>query len=237
MVKGKQLQLLKEQQASRIDRLWGDFRDAIAPVIAENKKVPVTCGASDSTFILPAMERPERTVLTLKIEGHERTEGSDLEEKFKANAVVQVPASLNFFQLHRVVCLTMNCSNHGTRETHEWRVPNINSHSEKHVTDPNVEYVQLGETYFVQNGKREDFGFSDEGLFGTGGAIRQRVSSTGAFIDQEMPLYHASLKYDDMIRMRRKMLERGTRMKMQLQVMGRRRRMQSKWSSPRPEWA
>ena len=176
----------------------------MTPVIAENKSFPVTCGASDSTFILPAVNRPERTILTLKIEGHERSDGSYGSEKFKAHAVVQVPASLNLFQLHRVVCLTMNCGAHGTRETHEWRVPNVNSSSESLITDDNVEYVQIGETYFVENGKREDYGFPAEGLFDAGGAVRQRVSRTGAFIDQEMPLYSLGLDYDEMIQMRRK---------------------------------
>mmetsp|Transcript_4969 Transcript_4969/g.8146 ORF Transcript_4969/g.8146 Transcript_4969/m.8146 type:complete len:870 (+) Transcript_4969:176-2785(+) len=201
----KLLQSQKRNQAWKVDRLWNEFKDLMTPVIAENKSFPITCGASDSTFILPAVNRPDRTVLTLKIEGHERSDGSYAEEKFKAHAVVQVPASLNLFQLHRVVCLTMNCGNHGRRETHEWRVPNINNREgEKPITGDDVEYVQIGETYFVENGKREDYGWPDKGLLDTGGAVRQRVSRTGAFIDQEMPFYSSTLDYDDMIRMRRK---------------------------------
>lgn len=199
-----QLKILKEEQASKLDQKWNKFKKLMTPVIAENKSFPVTCGASDFTFILPAVNRPERTILTLKIEGHERSDGSYGEEKFKAHSVVQVPASLNLFQLHRVVCLTMNCGAHGRRETHEWRVPNINSSSEKIITDDDVEYVQVGETYFVENGKREDFGIPVEGLFETGGAVRQRVSRTGAFIDQEMPLYPLGFDYDEMFRMKRK---------------------------------
>mmetsp|Transcript_16880 Transcript_16880/g.28584 ORF Transcript_16880/g.28584 Transcript_16880/m.28584 type:complete len:859 (+) Transcript_16880:49-2625(+) len=188
-----QLNRLKQDQGSKVDTAWGRFKTWITPVIAENKNFPITCGASDSTFVLPAASRPERTLLTLKIEGHERSDGSYGEEKFKAYATVQVPASLNLFQLHRVVCQTMNCGAYGRRETHEWKVPNINSDFEKPITDDNVEYVQIGETYFVENGKREDYGFGDEGIFDTGGGVRQRVSRTGAFVDQDMPFYFSSL--------------------------------------------
>eukprot|EP00574_Skeletonema_japonicum_P007154 CAMPEP_0201730116 /NCGR_PEP_ID=MMETSP0593-20130828/21132_1 /ASSEMBLY_ACC=CAM_ASM_000672 /TAXON_ID=267983 /ORGANISM="Skeletonema japonicum, Strain CCMP2506" /LENGTH=320 /DNA_ID=CAMNT_0048222587 /DNA_START=288 /DNA_END=1247 /DNA_ORIENTATION=+ len=98
----------------------------------------------------------------------------------------------------------MNCGAHGTRETHEWRVPNVNSSDERPITGDDVEYVQIGETYFVENGKRQDYEFAIEDLFDTGGAIRQRVSRTGAFIDQEMPLYFLGLDYDTRIQMRRK---------------------------------
>ncbi len=202
----QQLQWLKDRNSSKIDTLWREFKYRMTPVIAENKSYPITCGASDSTFILPVVNKPDRTVLTLKIEGHECSDGSYGEEKFKASATVQVPASLNLFQLHRVVCLTMNCYNQGTRETHEWRVPNVNSHSERPITDDYVDYVQIGETYFVENGKREDYGMPDKGLFDTGGAVRQRVSRTGAYIDQEMPLYALSLDSDNMTQMRRKNL-------------------------------
>jgi hypothetical protein len=199
----KQLKRLKDHNSMKVDVSWREFKDRMTPVIAENKSLPITCGASDSTFILPAVNKPDLTILTLKIEGHECSDGSYGEEKFKASATVQVPASLNLFQLHRVVCLTMNCHNHGTRETHEWRVPNVNSSSERPITDDDVDYVQIGETYFVENGKREDYGMPDKGLFDTGGAIRQRVSHTGAYIDQEMPLYAlslGSLEYDNMRR-------------------------------------
>eukprot|EP00986_Skeletonema_menzelii_P000709 scaffold204_cov135-Skeletonema_menzelii.AAC.4 len=202
--KKDEVQRLKEVQATKLDKIWNEFKDLMTPVMAENKKNPITCGASDSTFILPSMNRPERTVLTLKIEGHERSDGSYAEERFKASATVQVPASLNLFQLHRVVCLTMNCRNHGTRETHEWRVPNINNLSEKHITDRNAEYVQIGETYFVEDGKREHYGCLHKGLFDTGGAVRQRVSRTGAFIDQEMPLYAVGLDENERDQWRRK---------------------------------
>ncbi|KAL7458823.1 hypothetical protein ACHAWC_010501 [Mediolabrus comicus] len=158
----KQLKRLKDHNSMKVDVSWREFKDRMTPVIAENKSLPITCGASDSTFILPAVNKPDLTILTLKIEGHECSDGSYGEEKFKAHATVQVPASLNLFQLHRVVCLTMNCHNHGTRETHEWRVPNVNSYSDRPITDDDVDYVQIGETYFVENGKREDYGMPDK---------------------------------------------------------------------------
>ena len=194
-----QLNKLKRRKASKVTNYWDKFKTWLTPVIAENKHFPITCGASDSTFILPTVNRPERTVLTLKIEGHKCSDGYSSEEKFKAHATVVVPASLNLFQLHRVVCLTMNCGAHGIGETHEWRVPNVNSNSEYSITDGDkAEYVKIGEAYFVKNGERANYyGRREKVLFDTGAAVRQRVSRTGAFVDQDMPLYPPSLDFDD----------------------------------------
>ena len=179
---------LREFRAREVDEKWKAFKENIAPVLRENKYAIVTCGATDSNSVLPVVDRPELAVLTLKIDGYVRTEGSDRDEKFKAHATVQVPASLNFFQLHRVICLTMNNRSSARRETHEWRVPNHASKYERPFSHGNFEYVQLGETYFVENGRREDYGFATTELFDTGSAIRQRVSLTGAYVDQDMPL-------------------------------------------------
>jgi hypothetical protein len=185
-----ELNRTRHQRHQKIDWEWNKFKKFLTPVLAENKNVPIACGASDSTFIFPTANRPERTLLTLKVEGHERSDGSYGEEKFKAYATVQVPASLNLFQLHRVICQVMHCYPSGVRETHEWRVPNIASDFERPITDEKLEYVQIGETYFVENGRRlEDYVCDDESLFDRGAAIRQRVSRTGAFVDQDMPLF------------------------------------------------
>jgi len=184
-----ELNRMKQKRHSKIDWEWKKFKTFLIPVFAENKNVPITCGASDSTFVFPTANRPDRTLLTLKVEGHESSDGYYGKEKFKATATVQVPASLNFFQLHRVICQLMSCGPYGTRETHEWRVPNIASDFERPLTDEKLKYVQIGETYFVDHGRRADEDFDQSCLFDKGVAIRQRVSRTGAFVDQDMPLF------------------------------------------------
>ena len=176
-----------------IGLLWTEFKEKISPIIRENKHSIITsCGATDSNSILPGADRPELTVLTLKIEGYVRSDGDYREEKFKAHATVQVPASLNFFQLHRVICMTMNNRPSATRETHEWKVPNLADEHQYSPSEDNFEYVQLGETYFVEKdymgiAKRVDDEYKQ--LFDTGAVLRQRVSLTGAHVDQDMPLY------------------------------------------------
>lgn len=167
------------------------FDKCISPVIAQNKLSVSQCGATDSTSVLPTTDQIERTVLTLKIEGDKRSSGGYQEEKFKATATVQVPATLNFFQLHRVVLQTMHCAPCGTRETHEWLVPNIASENEYCITDEQAcQYIQLGETYFVESGRRQNYGDFDDDPFSRGVALRQRISRTGAFIDEQVPLFH-----------------------------------------------
>ena len=169
----------REVERKRMEkhRLWHQFISYIAPVVTENEQ-----------YYLLATEMPDSTLLTLRIEGVERSSGSYEEEKFTASATVQVPATLNFFQLHRAVMQTMNCRPDTMRETHEWRVPNIGSHFERAVTDDHCSFVQLGENYFVEDGRREDYG-GDESLFDRGAAIRQRISGAGAFFDRSMPLF------------------------------------------------
>lgn len=187
--KKKQLKREKERRDMEMHRLWSHFTEYIIPVVTENRHARSTCRASDSTFILPTTEQPDRTLLTLKIEGLERSYGSDEEEKFKAFATVLVPATLNFFQLHRVVCQTMNGAAQGSRETHEWLVPNIASDWERVVTDEHCDKIQIGETYFIESGRRDDYGFDNGILFEKGGAFRQRITRTGAYVDIEMPLF------------------------------------------------
>ena len=186
--KAKKYKLQQERgyKKYKIQSLWEKFIIYIVPVISENKYAQSTCGASDSTFILP---KTENSLLTLKIDGHERSESYYDDEKFEASATVQVPATLNFFQLHRVVCQTMNCMAVGTRETHEWLVPNIATERERTVTDEHCDFVQIGETYFIESGKREDYGCDDNILFDRGAAVRQRVSRTGVYVDRRVPLF------------------------------------------------
>lgn len=102
---------------------------------------------------------------------------------------MQLPASLNFFQLHRVVCQTMNCGAEGTRETHEWSVPNLASRHDYSVTNAECcESMSIGQSYFVENRERvlDWYGMTS---FEKGVAIRQRISCTGAYIDSELPLF------------------------------------------------
>eukprot|EP00956_Cyclotella_meneghiniana_P012753 scaffold18149_cov48-Cyclotella_meneghiniana.AAC.5 len=129
----------------------------------------------------------DRTLLTLKIEGHKRSNGSWGDEEFRASATVQLPASLNFFQLHRVVCQTMNCRAEGTRETHKWFVPNLDSLFDYPLTNEHCETMSIGESYFVERGKRVQYS-DDMTMFDRGMAIRQRISRTGTYVDKELPL-------------------------------------------------
>lgn len=169
---------------------WSDFREYIFPVVGKNKHIHSSCKATDCNSILyPPMHSPDKTLLTLKIEGHKRSNGSWEDEKFKASATVQLPASLNFFQSHRVICQTMSCKAAGTRETHEWSVPNLASRHDYSVT--NAEYCEsmsIGQSYFVENRERVLYWY-DMTSFQKGMAIRQRISRTGAYIDSELPLF------------------------------------------------
>jgi len=143
--------------------------------------------ALDVSSVVPITER---MVLTLKIEvikwinGQEKTFG-------EARAVVCVPAALNFFQLHRVVIQTLRRSNICSRETHVWKAKNIASPYNANSMDGSFDYVQLGETYFVENGRRVEGmdGNLDTLIFDNGDALRQRVSDTAAYYDQIVPLY------------------------------------------------
>ena len=182
----------KEAKFHAMHHTWERFQMLVTPVVAESKHAHSVCGASDSPIILQSTsENPIRsTVLTLKIEGVERSSSYEA-EKFKAQATVQVPATFNFFQLHRVVCQTMNCGAYCRRETHEWRVPNI-CHNERPLTEEcsSNDMVQIGEVYFVENGQmvdRDNWGEKD--LFDKGAALRQKISRTGAYVDQPLPLF------------------------------------------------
>jgi len=182
-----------EHNWTQMHAIWTNFREYIFPVIGENKHIQSSCTATDCNSILyPPMSSPDRTLLTLKIEGHERSNfnshGLFYDEKFKSSATVQLPASLNFFQLHRVVCQTMKCRAEGTRETHEWLVPNLASHYDYPLTDKDCETMSIGETYFVDHGKRVLYS-DDMTPFDRGMAIRQRISRTGTYVDKELPLF------------------------------------------------
>eukprot|EP00956_Cyclotella_meneghiniana_P010259 scaffold14166_cov22-Cyclotella_meneghiniana.AAC.2 len=130
---------------------WSHFREYIFPVVGENEHTHASCKATDCSSILHLpVSSLDKTLLTLKIEGHERNSGSWEDEKFRASATVQLPASLNFFQLHRVVCQTMNCEAEGTRETHDWSVPNLASRYDYPLTHEHCETMSIGESYFVE---------------------------------------------------------------------------------------
>ena len=87
-----------EQDKMLMLRDWESFLVCFSPAVSESKHYQALISAN----------AVDKTVLTLKIEGHERSIGGYEEEKFKATATVQVPASLNFFQLHRVACRYAN---------------------------------------------------------------------------------------------------------------------------------
>jgi hypothetical protein len=84
----------------------------------------------------------------------------------------------------------MNCAAIATRETHQWMVPNIASAGEYPITHSDCQYMQIGETYFVEDGRREDRELDDYDYFSKGSVMRQRVSRTGAFVDHDMPLFY-----------------------------------------------
>ena len=172
------------------EKLWKKFLKVVAPAVGESIHSRSLCASVDTPNIIPGIDHPQRTLLTLKIEGIDRSSGSDIEEPFKAWASVQVPATLNFFQLHRVVNQTMNCSNYCTRETHVWKVQNIAPELDcSKGKYGHLDLVELGETYFIEGGERASWN-EDCSLFGDGGAIRQRLSKTAAQYDQITPLYY-----------------------------------------------
>jgi hypothetical protein len=172
-----------DNKTQEVRNLWADFLVYLAPIVSENE------------YYHSISTKPiDRTLLTLKIEGVERCAGSYEEEKFKATATVLVPATMNFFQLHRVVMQTMNCSPDTRRETHEWTVPNIGSTFERNVTESDgSSCVQLGETYFVENGKRANYWDDVQSMFDRGGAVRQRLATTGAYCDVFLPLFYTEI--------------------------------------------
>ena len=186
----KEMKKIRSRKQNDMWNRWDHFRISILPVMTENELAhQPTCAATDSTIVLPTADKLERTVLTLKIEGMTCSEGYYNDEPFKQTASVQVPASLNFFQLHRVVCQTMNCEAHAARETHEWQVPNIGVRHQRPITDEACLTVQIGETYFVEDSSREDYGCRYKNMFSKGNAIRQRISHTGIYCDRDMPLF------------------------------------------------
>ena len=164
---------------------WEAIIEKISPVLAEAS--PPSCFASEAPNVLPnAIDRPEQTALTLKIECVDQNRGDYDEEPLDGWATVRVPADLNFFQLHRVVVQVMSLGPDCVRETHLWRATNVASCESKSV-HKNFDYVQLGDTYFVDGGMRANYG-DDVNYFKEGCALRQRVSHTGAYFDHAAPM-------------------------------------------------
>lgn len=175
--------------------LWTMMRRLIEPVISDNPLSRPACLASDSAQVLPGGDSPQRTILTLKIEGIEKAGGEHDGDRYyrtgprpyKARATIACPASLNFFQLHRAICLVMNCaSSSRTRETHEFHAANEAAPYSRPITDPDCKIVQIGELYQVSEGKKID---EDDGPFVSGYGLRQRITRTGAHYDTVMPLH------------------------------------------------
>ena len=192
----KEIKSIRSRKQTDMWNRWDHFRISILPVMTENELAHhPTCAATDSTIVLPTPDKPERAVLTIKIEGMTCSEGYYEDESFKQTAAVQVPASLNFFQLHRVVTQTMNCEAQAARETHEWQVPNIAVKHQRPITDEACLTVQIGETYFVEDSRREDYGCRKD-MFSKGNAIRQRISHTGIYCDRDMPLFEEENRWN-----------------------------------------
>lgn len=166
----------------KLKEQWTEILDVLCPILAEVTE-PI-CMASETPNVFPTVERPERTVLTLKIEGVDRNCADYEEEEFKAWATIRVPASLNFFQLHRVVIQTMNNCSSCTRETHRWQARNLAC---RELLSDDFDIVQLGDTYFVENGRRQNYG-DEISFFKNGNALRQRISHTAAYFDHAAPL-------------------------------------------------
>ena len=160
----------------RVQSRWERFLEYMAPILGENEHYNALATIS-----------PDKTVLTLKIDGYDRSIGGYQEEKFKATATVQVPATLNFFQLHRVVMQAMNCAAFTKRDTHMWLVPQM-GHDFTGILENHSSFIQLGDVYFVENGEKADYGDDLSTLFDQGAALRQRVSTTGAYCDIFTPL-------------------------------------------------
>ena len=137
------------------------FLDRICPIVG--RESPTVCDASDASIVIPYIDDPDRTILTLKILV---TKGSG---GIGSWAIVQVPSTLNFFQLHRVVSQTINCSPSCTNKTHVWKVRNLASRNDG-------DHVQIGEVLRAS-------------CFPDGNYFRQQVSETGAYIDQKAPFY------------------------------------------------
>ena len=175
-------------------RFWEALIKKISPALAEAS--PPSCFASEAPNVLPnAVDRPEQTALTLKIECVDQNRGDYDEEPLEGWATIRVPADLNFFQLHRVVVQVMSLGPDCVRETHLWRATNIATCDSKGV-HKNFDYVQLGDTYFVENGRRQNYG-DDTNFFKEGCALRQRVSHTGAYFDHAAPMRTGIIsKYD-----------------------------------------
>lgn len=146
------------------------FLDRICPIVG--RESPTVCDASDASIALPYIDDPDRTILTLKILATKDSGG------IGSWAIVQVPSTLNFFQLHRVVSQTINCSPSCTNKTHVWKARNLASRN-----DGDHDAVQIGE------GLRAS-------CFSTGDYFRQQVSETGAYIDQKAPFSTESIRYD-----------------------------------------
>lgn len=161
------------------------FLAQLCPLLAEH--APAISEATDAPCVLPAIEYPERAVLTLKIEGVEGCSGSWQEEPIKSWATIRVPATLNFFQLHRVVMQTISGGPHCNRETHEWAARNLASRSHGY-TDGTFDSIQIGEVFLVEDGSRQDYGI-DDSLFKKGNALRQRISHTAAHFDLKVPFF------------------------------------------------
>ena len=115
-------------------------------------------------------------------------------EPFQMSATIQVPASLNFFQLHRVVNQTVNASSDCEHQTHKWSFVNLAyewySSSGSILTDERCQLVELGTTYDESWSSDMRSGCRFGSLFEQGRAIRQRISKTGAYIDHKVRFDH-----------------------------------------------
>lgn len=174
-------------QANEIETMifWEALIKKISPALAEAS--PPSCFASEAPNVLPnAVDTPGLTALTLKIECVDQNQGDYDEEPLEGWATIRVPADLNFFQLHRVVIQVMSLGPDCVRETHLWRATNVASCESKGV-HKEFDHVQLGDTYFVDDGRRANYG-DDVNYFKEGCALRQRVSHTGAYFDHAAPM-------------------------------------------------
>lgn len=106
-------------------------------------------------------------------------------EPFQLSATIQVPASLNFFQLHRVVNQTVNASSDCEHQTHKWSFVNLayewHFSSGSTLTNERCQLVELGTTYDQSWSRERRSGYTFGSLFEQGRAIRQRISKTGAY--------------------------------------------------------
>lgn len=165
---------------------WRVFRSNVLPVVQENPLSRPMCLASNSPLHYPSIDDPRRTLLTLKIDGHECRNGyGDDLEPFQLSATIQVPASLNFFQLHRVVNQTVNASSDCEHQTHKWSFVNLayewHFSSGSTLTNERCQLVELGTTYDQSWSRERRSGYTFGSLFEQGRAIRQRISKTGAY--------------------------------------------------------